>query len=50
MWGVVEDVSPTPEKLESEIVTEIVTVKLDDGRVVKVPEANLEVFPEKGFD
>jgi len=45
LWGVVEDISLMPEQVESEVTTEVALVKLDDGRLVKVPQANLEVFP-----
>ncbi|HRC53104.1 MAG: hypothetical protein KBI39_01315 [Firmicutes bacterium] len=47
MWGFVEDISPMPEQVESEITTEVAVVRLDDGRLVKVPQANLEVFPNR---
>lgn len=44
LWGIVEDVPPMPEKIQCEIITEVALIRLDDGRPIKVPQANLEVF------
>jgi len=47
LWGVVEEVLDQPEPVECEALMEVVRVRLDDNRLVTVPEANLEVFREK---
>lgn len=43
LWGVVAALPAEPEKVECEAVMEVARVKLDDGRLVTVAEANLEV-------
>lgn len=43
-WGVVEDLPASAEMVESEAYMEVAMVRLDGGRLVKVSEANLEVF------
>lgn len=47
LWGVVEDLPSAPEQVESEAYMEVAWVRLDDGRLVKVAEANLEVFRDE---
>ncbi len=44
LWGVVESIPKDPVAVESEGLMEVACVRLDDGRLVKVAEANLEVF------
>ncbi|HHW18267.1 MAG TPA: hypothetical protein GXX30_05145 [Firmicutes bacterium] len=48
LWGTVEEMPEAPEKVECESVMEVARVRLDDGRLVTVAEANLEVF--RDFD
>ncbi len=43
-WGIIESVPATPQQVECEVITEVAIIKLDDGRLVKVPQANLEIF------
>lgn len=43
MWGTVEDVPNEPQSVECEAVLSVVKLKLDDGRMVLVPEANIEI-------
>lgn len=42
--GVVEEIPSQPEKVECEALMEVARVRLDDGRLITVPEANLEVL------
>jgi len=49
LWGNVEEIPSEPERVECEAYMEVVRVRLDDGRVVTVPEANLEVFREENL-
>ncbi len=44
LWGTVEHVPDKPEQIECEAVVEVAKVRLGDGRLVTVPQANLEVF------
>lgn len=44
LWGYVRGLPKDLEKVECEALMEVAEVELDDGRLVKVPEANLEVF------
>lgn len=44
LWGVVSEIPGRPERIETEAVVRVVKVKLQDGREVVVPEANVEVF------
>lgn len=44
LWGVVEEIPKQPERVECEGIVEVVRVRLDDKRLVSVPEANIEVF------
>jgi len=44
LWGVVEEIPKQPERVECEGIVEVVRVRLDDNRLVSVPEANIEVF------
>jgi hypothetical protein len=37
-------------QVESEAYMEVAFVRLDDGRLVKVSEANLEVFRDSGAE
>lgn len=46
LWGVVEELPKDPVEVESGSLMEVALVRLDDGRVVTVAEANLEVFRE----
>lgn len=48
LWGVVVDLPAEPREVESGSLMEVALVRLDDGRVVTVAEANLEVFKESG--
>jgi glycine cleavage system H lipoate-binding protein len=50
LWGVVEDLPAAPMQVESEAYMEVAFVRLDDGRLVKVSEANLEVFRDSGAE
>ena len=45
--GVVEEIPPEPERVQCESVMEVARVRLDDGRLVTVPEANLEILTPK---
>lgn len=44
LWGTVENLPLEPSQVECEAVLEVAEVRLDDGRSVTVPQANLEVF------
>jgi len=44
LWGTVLEVPPRQELLECGTYAEVVRVRLDDGRLVTVAEANVEVF------
>ena len=44
LWGMVEREAGPSEKAECEAVLDFAWVRLDDGRLVRVAEANLEVF------
>lgn len=44
LWGVVEELPGEPERVECEALMEVARVRLDDGRLVTVAEANLEVL------
>ncbi len=46
LWGVVEEVIPGRIPLESEGLMEAVRVRLDDGSLVQVAEANVEVVEQ----
>lgn len=43
-WGTVEEVPPEPERVESGALLQVARVRLDDGKLVTVAEANLEVW------
>lgn len=43
-WGTVEEIPSCPEQVESGAVLSVARVRLDDGRLVTVAEANLEVW------
>ncbi len=43
-WGVVHEIPPELQAVENEGLMEVARVHLDDGRLVTVAEANLEVF------
>ena len=43
-WGTVEEVPHEPERVESGALLQVARVRLDDGRLVTVAEANLEVW------
>lgn len=44
LWGVVAEIPPEPEKVGCEAFLDVARVRLDDGRLVTVAEANLEVI------
>ncbi|NLC15590.1 MAG: hypothetical protein GX784_04600 [Firmicutes bacterium] len=44
LWGTVEDLPEEPGEVECEAVLEAAKVRLDDGSLITVPQANLEVF------
>ncbi|MFY9470799.1 MAG: hypothetical protein WBL52_02360 [Bacillota bacterium] len=46
LWGIVEEVIPGRIPLESEGLMEAVKVRLDDGTLVEVAEANIEVLEQ----
>lgn len=49
-WGIVEDLPGTPEPVECGASMEVAIVRLDNGRLVRVSEANLEVFRDVAVD
>ncbi len=42
MLGNVTELTPALERVESETKVRVLEVKLDDGKLVKVPRANIE--------
>lgn len=44
LWGTVESLPGNPEEVECEAVVEVAGIRLDDGNLVAIPQANLEVF------
>lgn len=44
LWGRVIGVPIQPEPMETEAVARVVWIELDDGRQVRVPQANVELF------
>ncbi|HHT85488.1 MAG: hypothetical protein ACOX34_05305 [Bacillota bacterium] len=44
LWGRVEELPEQPGEIECEAVVEVAKVRLDDGKLVTVPQTNLEVF------
>jgi hypothetical protein len=44
MWGQVTELPSEAQRIETETVVRVARVKLEDGREVVVPEANVEVF------
>lgn len=44
LCGVVEEIPPLPAKVECEALMEVARVRLHDGRLITVAEANLEVL------
>ncbi len=48
LWGQVEGLPGGRQRVESEIQVRTAQVRLDDGRLVTVPDANLEIHREDG--
>jgi len=44
LWGEIVEVPDAPEQLETEVRVRVVRLRLEDGRDVTVPLANLELF------